>query len=63
MIETLLRISVPSIKKYHLVSRITTSLTIKNRKIGSLKLVMRTKLTTILSLEPATSPVIESERE
>lgn len=63
IIETLLRTRVTNIRKYHLVSRITTSFTIKNKKIGSLKLVIRTKLTTIFILEPDTNSVAESQRE
>jgi len=63
MIDTLLRTKVANITKYHFVSRITTSFTIKNKKIGSLKLVISTKLTTIFILDPDTSSVAESERE
>ena len=63
MIDTLLKTRVTNIRKYHLVSKITTSFTMKNKKIGSPKLVINTKLTSIFILDLATRPVMESDKE
>jgi len=63
MMDTPLSTRVTSIRKYHLVSKMITSFTMKNKKIGKPKLVISTRLTTIFILDPATKPVIESDNE
>ena len=63
IIETLLITSVTNIKKYHLVSTMTRSFTIKNKKIGNPKFVISTRLISIFIFDLDTIPVIESESE
>ena len=63
MMDTPLSTRVTNIRKYHLVSKMITSFTMKNKKIGKPKLVISTRLTTIFILDPSTKPVIESDNE
>ena len=63
MIDTLLKTKVLSIRKYNFVSKMTTNFTMKNKKIGNPRLVISTRLTTIFILDPATRPIIESDKE